>query len=65
MKKLVSLVVSLGVLAIIYWRLDQQGQFPALGRIFASCDRLWMALSLGMVVPLTLFTSWRLQQLMP
>jgi glycosyltransferase 2 family protein len=64
-KKLISLLVSLGVLALIYWRLSQHGQLAKLVQIFASCDRVWMAVSLGMVVPLTLFTSWRLQQLMP
>ena len=65
MKKIVSLIISLGLLALIYWKLSQHGQLEKLATIFASCDRLWMALSLGMVVPLTLFTSWRLQQLMP
>ena len=65
MKKLISLLVSLGILAVIYWKLNQNGQLGELGRIFANSDRLWMPLSLGMVVPLTLFTSWRLQQLMP
>ncbi len=65
MKKIVSLVVSLGILAFIYWRMSQQGELAQLGQIFLNCDGLWMALSLGMVVPLTLFTSWRLQQLMP
>jgi uncharacterized protein (TIRG00374 family) len=64
-KKLVSLLVSLGVLALIYWKLSRHGQLEKLAQIFASCDRPWMALSLGMVVPLTLFTAWRLQQLMP
>ena len=65
MKKLVSLVISLGILGIIYWKLNQHGQLGELGRIFARCDPFWMALSLGMVVPLTLLTAWRLQQLMP
>jgi hypothetical protein len=65
MKRLVSLIVSAGILALIYWRLSQHGQLAQLGRIFADCDRAWMAASLGMVVPLTLITSWRLQQLMP
>ncbi len=36
-----------------------------LARVFRDCDRVWMTLSLGMVVPLTLLTSRRLQQLMP
>ena len=65
MKKLISLLVSLGILAVIYWKLNQNGQLGELGRIFANSDRLWMPVSLAMVVPLTLFTSWRLQQLMP
>lgn len=65
MKKLISLLVSLGILAVIYWKLNQNGQLGELGRIFANSDRLWMPLSLAMVVPLTLFTAWRLQQLMP
>ncbi len=61
MKRLLSLLVSLGILAVIYWRMD----FSRLGPVFAGCDPLWMALSLGMVVPLTLATAWRLGQLMP
>jgi uncharacterized protein (TIRG00374 family) len=65
LKKLLSLVVSLGILALIYWQLSRNGQLAQLGEIFLHCDRLWMALSLGMVVPLTLFTARRLQQLMP
>jgi hypothetical protein len=61
MKRLISLAVSLIILVIIYWKIDFQG----LIEVLKNCDRAWMALSLGMVVPLTLFTAWRLQQLMP
>ena len=61
MKKLVSIFVSLAVLALIYWKID----IRSLGAVFAQCDPFWMVVSLGMVVPLTLFTAWRLQQLMP
>jgi glycosyltransferase 2 family protein len=64
-KKIVSLVVSLGILAFIYWKLNKHGQLHDLLRIFGSSDGTWMTISLAMVVPLTLFTSWRLQQLMP
>ncbi len=64
MKKLLSLFVSLGILALIYWKIGPEHRAELL-RIFRGCDPLWMTLSLGMVVPLTLFTSWRLQQLMP
>jgi glycosyltransferase 2 family protein len=61
MKRVISIVVSLIILAIVYTKTDVAG----LARVFQNCDRLWMVISLGMVVPLTLITSWRLQQLMP
>ena len=61
MKRILSLLVSLGILALIYWRMD----FTRLGPVFENCDPLWLVLSLGMVVPLTLLTAWRLDQLMP
>lgn len=61
MKRLVSIFVSLIILVFIYTKID----FPGLVRVFQNCDRPWMATSLGMVIPLTLVTSWRLQQLMP
>jgi uncharacterized protein (TIRG00374 family) len=61
MKRLISLAVSLLILAVIYCKID----FPALIQVFQNCHRLWMAVSLGMVVPLTALTSWRLQQLAP
>jgi uncharacterized protein (TIRG00374 family) len=61
MKKLLSLAISLGLLALIYWKID----FTKLGPVFAQCDPWWMAASLGMVVPLTMLTAWRFQQLAP
>jgi uncharacterized membrane protein YbhN (UPF0104 family) len=64
-KKIISLAVSLGILALIYWKLNKHGQLAELLNVFATSNSLWMTISLAMVVPLTLFTSWRLQQLMP
>jgi uncharacterized protein (TIRG00374 family) len=61
MKRLISIAVSLIILAAIYTKID----FPGLIQVFKNCNGWWMAISLGMVVPLTLFTAWRLQQLMP
>jgi uncharacterized protein (TIRG00374 family) len=61
MKRILSLLISLGILALIYWRMD----FTRLGPVFEKCDALWLVLSLGMVLPLTLLTAWRLDQLMP
>ncbi|HIK40993.1 lysylphosphatidylglycerol synthase transmembrane domain-containing protein [Thermoleptolyngbya sp. M55_K2018_002] len=61
MKRLVSILVSGVILLLIYWKID----FAGLIRVFRECDRLWMAISLGMVIPLTMLTAWRLQMLMP
>lgn len=61
MKRLISIVVSLTILVVIYWKIDITKLLP----VFANCDPFWMTVSLAMVVPLTLCTAWRLQQLMP
>ncbi len=61
MKRLLSIIVSALILAVIYWRID----LTALLQVFQNCNRSWMAISLGMVIPITLITAWRLQQLMP
>lgn len=61
MKRLLPLVISLAILAFLYWKMDVRG----LAQVFRGCDPAFMALSLAMVVPLTLITARRLQQLMP
>ena len=61
MKRFLSILVSLTILLLIYWKID----FVGLVQVFVNCDRLWMAISLAMVIPLTMFTAWRLQMLMP
>ncbi|MGB3403182.1 MAG: lysylphosphatidylglycerol synthase transmembrane domain-containing protein [Microcoleaceae cyanobacterium] len=61
MKRLVSIAVSILILSIIYSKIDLQGLID----VFKNCDRSWMLVSLAMVFPLTMFTAWRLQQLMP
>jgi uncharacterized protein (TIRG00374 family) len=61
MKRLLSILVSALILAFIYWKID----FASLIQVFRGCNRLWMAISLSMVVPITMITAWRLQQLMP
>jgi uncharacterized protein (TIRG00374 family) len=63
-KKILSIVISALILAFMYWKIGPENRARLL-EIFRDCDRAWMALSLGMVVPLTIFTAWRLQQLMP
>lgn len=61
MKRLLSILVSGVILAVIYWKID----FAGLIQVFRDCNRGWMVVSLGMVVPITMITAWRLQQLMP
>jgi len=61
MKRLFSILVSALILAVIYWKID----FAGLVQVFRSANLTWMAISLSMVVPITLITAWRLQQLMP
>lgn len=61
MKRLISLLVSVFILVIIYTKIDSLGLLAVL----QNCHRLWMAIALAMVVPLTMLTSWRLQQLTP
>ncbi|NET09176.1 MAG: flippase-like domain-containing protein [Merismopedia sp. SIO2A8] len=61
MKRLISIFVSGLILFLIYQRIDVSELIIR----FQESDRLWMAVSLGMVIPITLITSWRLQQLAP
>ncbi len=61
LKRFFSVVVSVAILAYLYSQID----LPNLGRVLHNCDRFWMTISLAMVIPITLFTAWRLQQLMP
>ncbi len=61
MKRLISMLVSALILVVIYWKIDGRG----LVAVLQQCDRLWMLISLAMVIPITLITAWRLQQLMP
>jgi len=55
------MLVSLALLGIIYWKID----FLELLQALQSSSPQWMALSLAMVVPLTLLTAWRFQWLVP
>lgn len=61
MKRWLSIGISFCILVIIYGKIDLYGLLDVL----KNSDRLWMPLSLGMVIPLTLLTAWRLQLLMP
>ena len=60
-KRFISLAVSIAILCYLY----SQIKLTELLAVFQTSDPLWMSVSLGMIIPLTLFTSWRLQQLMP
>jgi glycosyltransferase 2 family protein len=61
MKRILPIGISLGILGLIYGRLN-------VGRIwsvFLDCHLGWLTVSLVMVIPLTMMTAWRLDQLMP
>ena len=61
LKRFISLAISVAILFIIYSKIDTQ----KLVEVLQNCDPVWIIISLGMVIPLVIFTSWRLQQLMP
>ncbi len=61
MKKIVSLIISLTILAAIYWKID----LTRFLTVFKNCHPGWLALSLFMFIPITLITSKRLQMLAP
>lgn len=61
MKKALSILISLVILGVLYWKVDV---IKLLG-IFQHSHWVWMTVSLAMTAPLILFTSWRLQWLMP
>ncbi len=61
LKRFISIVISVAILFYIYGQIDVAN----LVQVLQNCDRLMLGISLGMVVPITLVTSWRLQQLVP
>jgi glycosyltransferase 2 family protein len=61
LKRFISLVISTVLLFYLYSRIE----VIKLWNVLQNCAPVWMAISLGMLIPLTLFTAWRLQQLMP
>ena len=60
-KRFISIIISVALLLYIYTQID----FVNLLKVFQNCDRLMLMVSLIMVIPITLVTSWRLQQLVP
>jgi glycosyltransferase 2 family protein len=61
LKRAVSVLVSLGLLAAIYSRID----LSALGRVLATADFAWLFAGLGALLPIKLTQAWRLRELMP
>ncbi len=61
LKRFISIVISVAILFYIYAQIDVAN----LIQVLQNCDLLMLGISLGMVVPITLVTSWRLQQLVP
>lgn len=61
MKRAISILVSLAILGLIYWRID----ISSLWGVFRGCDVWWLTIGLGMFVPITLATAYRLKLIMP
>jgi glycosyltransferase 2 family protein len=60
-KRFISILISVALLLYIYTQIDVVN----LLKVLQNCDRLMLMVSLVMVIPITLVTSWRLQQLVP
>ena len=61
MKKILSLIISAALLAFIYHKIN----IGSIVDVFSKSSVPLLIASLGMVIPLTMATSWRLCQLMP
>jgi len=61
LKRFLSIVISVAILLYIYAQID----LVNLVAVLENCDRPMLIVSLGMVIPITLTTAWRLQQLVP
>lgn len=61
LKRFVSIVISVAILIYIYTQID----FANLMQVLQNCDRSMLVVSLAMVIPITMTTAWRLQQLVP
>ena len=60
-KRVISLLVSMVILAVIYLRIDM----GHLAVVFEQCNFTVLFLSLAMVIPITLATAWRLKFMVP
>jgi uncharacterized protein (TIRG00374 family) len=61
MKRAISILISLAILAILYWKID----FTKLLAVLKNSDPAWMIASLSLVIPLTMLSARRLQMLLP
>lgn len=61
MKRLISLLVSLLILGLLYWKVD----VDRLLEVLAASDPGWLLASFTLFVPQVLLTAWRLARLMP
>jgi glycosyltransferase 2 family protein len=60
-KRFVSIIISVALLFYIYTQIE----IVNLMEVLQNCDRLMLMVSLFLVIPITLVTAWRLQQLVP
>jgi uncharacterized protein (TIRG00374 family) len=58
-KKLIGLLVSLALLAVIWWQVDLR----AIGAAMAAADPVWLGIGLATLIPLTLVSAMRFTML--
>ena len=61
LKRFISIVISVAILLFIYTKIDVVN----LLEVLRNCNGIVLAIAIAMVIPITLITSWRLQQLVP
>ena len=61
MKKGASILIGLGILALLYWRID----LTRVVRTFAECRLWWLIGALSLLVPTIFLVAYRLRILVP
>lgn len=61
LKRLISLTISVAILFYLYAQIEVSNLIA----VFQNCHTGILIISLAMVIPITLMTAWRLQQLVP
>lgn len=55
-RKIVSILVSAAIVALLWWRIDVR----EIARVLQDVDAVWLAIALAVFIPILLGTAWRL-----